>query len=203
MSEYYRTHSLTQVRSALAQFLFKGDDVNKKVSVLSGGEKARLTLAKLILRKNNVLILDEPTNHLDIGSKEALEQALCEYKGTIIAVSHDRYFIQKLCTRMINISDYAAMSEDSSDAALENKNQVSESKIAYSEAKKAASDKRKLENAKKKAELQIVILEKRLEEIEILLHLDENQADYVKLSQLDNEKNGIEEQLLELYELTM
>ena len=88
-------------------------------------------------------------------------------------------------------------------AALENKNQVSESKIAYSEAKKAASDKRKLENAKKKAELQIVILEKRLEEIEILLHLDENQADYVKLSQLDNEKNGIEEQLLELYELTM
>ena len=203
MSEYYRTHSLTQVRSALAQFLFKGDDVNKKVSVLSGGEKARLTLAKLILRKNNVLILDEPTNHLDIGSKEALEQALCEYKGTIIAVSHDRYFIQKLCTRMINISDYAAMSEDSSDTALENKNQVSESKIAYSEAKKAASDKRKLENAKKKAELQIVILEKRLEEIEILLHLDENQADYVKLSQLDNEKNGIEEQLLELYELTM
>lgn len=203
MSEYYRTHSLTQVRSALAQFLFKGDDVNKKVSVLSGGEKARLTLAKLILRKNNVLILDEPTNHLDIGSKEALENALCEYKGTVIAVSHDRYFIQKLSTRMINISDYTAMSGDGKENIFEDKNQISQSKIAYEEAKKTASDKRKLENAKKRAAEQIVVMEKRLEEIESLLLLEENQTDYVKLSQLDSEKNDIEEKLLELYELTM
>lgn len=201
MSEYYRTHTLTQVRSALAQFLFKGDDVNKSVSVLSGGEKARLTLAKLILRKNNVLVLDEPTNHLDIGSKEALENALSEYKGTLIAVSHDRYFIQKLSTRMINISDYAAMSGEIQEE--EQKNEVTDAKIAYEEAKKAASDKRKMETARKRAAEQIVVLEKRLEEIEELLTLEENQADYVKLSELDSEKTSIEETLLECYELTM
>ncbi len=201
MSEYYRTHTLTQVRSALAQFLFKGDDVNKSVSVLSGGEKARLTLAKLILRKNNVLVLDEPTNHLDIGSKEALENALSEYKGTLIAVSHDRYFIQKLSTRMINISDYAAMSGEIQEE--EQKNEVTDAKIAYEEAKKAASDKRKMETARKRAAEQIVVLEKRLEEIEELLTLEENQADYVKLSELDSEKTSIEEKLLECYELTM
>lgn len=201
MSEYYRTHTLTQVRSALAQFLFKGDDVNKRVSVLSGGEKARLTLAKLILRKNNVLVLDEPTNHLDIGSKEALENALSEYKGTLIAVSHDRYFIQKLSTRMINISDYTAMSGEIQEE--EQKNEVTDAKIAYEEAKKAASDKRKMETARKRAAEQIVVLEKRLEEIEELLTLEENQADYVKLSELDSEKTSIEEKLLECYELTM
>ena len=201
MSEYYRTHTLTQVRSALAQFLFKGDDVNKSVSVLSGGEKARLTLAKLILRKNNVLVLDEPTNHLDIGSKEALENALSEYKGTLIAVSHDRYFIQKLSTRMINISDYTAMSGEIQEE--EQKNEVTDAKIAYEEAKKAASDKRKMETARKRAAEQIVVLEKRLEEIEELLTLEENQADYVKLSELDSEKTSIEEKLLECYELTM
>lgn len=201
MSEYYRTHTLTQVRSALAQFLFKGDDVNKSVSVLSGGEKARLTLAKLILRKNNVLVLDEPTNHLDIGSKEALENALSEYKGTLIAVSHDRYFIQKLSTRMINISDYEAMSGEIQEE--EQKNEVTDAKIAYEEAKKAASDKRKMETARKRAAEQIVVLEKRLEEIEELLTLEENQADYVKLSELDSEKTSIEEKLLECYELTM
>lgn len=202
MSEYYRTHTLTQVRCALAQFLFKGDDVHKTVSVLSGGEKARLTLAKLILRKNNVLVLDEPTNHLDIGSKEALETALSEYKGTLIAVSHDRYFIQKLSTRMINISDYAAMSNQG-DMTAYDKPEISESKMAYEEAKKAAADKRKLETAKKRALEQITKLETRLEEIDTQLHLEQNQTDYILLAQLDGEKNQIEDKLLELYELTI
>lgn len=202
MSEYYRTHTLTQVRCALAQFLFKGDDVHKTVSVLSGGEKARLTLAKLILRKNNVLVLDEPTNHLDIGSKEALETALSEYKGTLIAVSHDRYFIQKLSTRMINISDYAAMSNQG-DMTVYDKPEISESKMAYEEAKKAAADKRKLETAKKRALEQIAKLEARLEEIDTQLHLEQNQTDYILLAQLDGEKNQIEDKLLELYELTI
>lgn len=202
MSEYYRTHTLTQVRCALAQFLFKGDDVYKTVSVLSGGEKARLTLAKLILRKNNVLVLDEPTNHLDIGSKEALETALSEYKGTLIAVSHDRYFIQKLSTRMINISDYAAMSNQG-DMTAYDKPEISESKMAYEEAKKAAADKRKLETAKKRALEQITKLETRLEEIDTQLHLEQNQTDYILLAQLDGEKNQIEDKLLELYELTI
>ena len=97
--------SLTEltIRSTLASFRFVGDDVFKSVSVLSGGERARLTLAKLLLSDMNLLILDEPTNHLDIASREALEEALLGFDGTIITVSHDRYFIDKLATRIIDI----------------------------------------------------------------------------------------------------
>ena len=91
----------TEVRSALAVFLFLGDTVFKQVSLLSGGEKARLLLLKLMLSKANFLILDEPTNHLDIGSREALEDALLDYGGTLLMVSHDRYFINKLADRIL------------------------------------------------------------------------------------------------------
>jgi len=94
----------TEIRNTLALFQFRGDDIEKEVRVLSGGERARLTLAKLILSKMNLLILDEPTNHLDIGSREALENALSAFDGTIIAVSHDRYFTRKLATRFIDLS---------------------------------------------------------------------------------------------------
>ncbi len=94
----------TEVRNTLGQFRFVGEDVYKSVGVLSGGERARLTLAKLILSKMNLLVLDEPTNHLDIDSREALETALEQFDGTIIAVSHDRYFIEKLATRILEIT---------------------------------------------------------------------------------------------------
>lgn len=94
----------TEVRNALAQFLFTGEDVMKSVGVLSGGERARLTLVKLMLSRMNLLILDEPTNHLDIMSREALEDALMNFDGTILAVSHDRYFISKLATRVLSFS---------------------------------------------------------------------------------------------------
>ena len=94
----------TEIRNTLGQFRFVGEDVYKEVSVLSGGERARLTLAKLILSKMNLLVLDEPTNHLDIDSREALETALEGFDGTIFAVSHDRYFIEKLATRIIEIT---------------------------------------------------------------------------------------------------
>ena len=94
----------TEVRNALAQFLFTGKDVMKSVGVLSGGERARLTLVKLMLSRMNLLILDEPTNHLDIMSREALEDALMNFDGTILAVSHDRYFISKLATRVLSFS---------------------------------------------------------------------------------------------------
>ncbi len=93
----------TDVRNALGQFRFVGEDVFKEVGVLSGGERARLTLCKLILSKMNLLVLDEPTNHLDIDSREALETALEAFEGTIVAVSHDRYFIEKLATRIVEI----------------------------------------------------------------------------------------------------
>ena len=93
----------TEVRSKLALFLFTGEDVYKNVSSLSGGERARLTLCKLVLSDSNLLVLDEPTNHLDIGSREALEEAINNYNGTVVAVSHDRYFIDKLATRLLEI----------------------------------------------------------------------------------------------------
>lgn len=92
-----------QIRNTLAMFRFVGEDVMKTVAVLSGGERARLTLAKLILSHMNLLVLDEPTNHLDIDSREALERALSEYDGTIFAVSHDRYFVEKLATRILEL----------------------------------------------------------------------------------------------------
>ena len=92
-----------EVRNTLAQFRFIGDDVFLRVCELSGGERARLTLSKLILMQTNLLVLDEPTNHLDIASREALEEALEDYDGTVVIVSHDRYFIEKLATRIIDI----------------------------------------------------------------------------------------------------
>ncbi len=94
----------TEIRNRLAQFRFIGEDVYKTVSVLSGGERARLTLCKLILSNMNLLVLDEPTNHLDIDSREALEAALHDFDGTIVSVSHDRYFIEKLATRILEIT---------------------------------------------------------------------------------------------------
>ncbi|KHF26748.1 putative ABC transporter ATP-binding protein YheS [Anoxybacillus sp. BCO1] len=93
-----------EIRTILGNFLFSGDDVLKPVQTLSGGEKARLALAKLMMKKANVLVLDEPTNHLDLDSKEVLEQALIEYPGTIIFVSHDRYFINKIATKIYELS---------------------------------------------------------------------------------------------------
>ena len=93
----------TEVRSALASFLFKGDDVFKNMNTLSGGEKARVALLKLMLSKSNLLVLDEPTNHLDIKSREALENAFDSYDGTLIVVSHDRYFINRLATRIVRL----------------------------------------------------------------------------------------------------
>ena len=98
-----------EIRTVLGNFLFSGDDVLKIVSTLSGGEKARLALAKLMLQKANFLILDEPTNHLDLDSKEILENALIEYPGTILFVSHDRYFINRIATKLLELNKNKAI----------------------------------------------------------------------------------------------
>lgn len=95
----------TQIRNALAAFLFTGDDVFKTISSLSGGEKCRINLLKLILSKSNFLLLDEPTNHLDIMSREALEKALLEYNGTILVISHDRYFLNKVVNKIYELNE--------------------------------------------------------------------------------------------------
>ncbi len=93
------------IRNILGGFLFSGDDVYKKVAVLSGGERTRLAVARMLLRPSNTLLLDEPTNHLDLDSKEVLLDALADYGGTLVFVSHDRYFVERLATRIIEIGD--------------------------------------------------------------------------------------------------
>jgi len=206
----------TEIRNALALFLFRGDDINKPVSVLSGGERARLTLTKLILAKMNLLILDEPTNHLDINSREALEKALLKFDGTIIAVSHDRYFINKLSTRILDfnaqeqykIYDY----RDSYSEYIEYKNNYlkksdnieqqadSKSKEEYLNNKKILSDKRKLETKIKRAQDEINDLEIKLMNIDEEINGDAA-SDYERLGELSVDKEETENRLLELYEI--
>ena len=206
----------TEIRNALALFLFRGDDISKPVSVLSGGERARLTLTKLILAKMNLLILDEPTNHLDINSREALEKALLNFDGTIIAVSHDRYFINKLSTRILdfnavepyNIYDYKGPYNE----YIEYKNNYlkksditeqqndSKSKEEFLNNKKILSEKRKLETRIRRTQDEITEIETRI--LEIDEEIAGNAAsDYKRLGELSAEKETIEIRLLELYEI--
>ncbi len=209
----YEGLTQTEIRSALALFLFKGDDIEKKVSVLSGGEKARLTLCKLILSKMNLLILDEPTNHLDINSREALENALSEFEGTIIAVSHDRYFISKLATRVVDLGikpaldffgsyeEYKAhrarMASTEETAVPE---VITDAKEQYLKAKEAASEQRKLKTRMRKNAEETAKLEKELEELNVKLADESIQADYVKVNELYTRQTEVEERLMELYE---
>lgn len=208
------------LRGVLAMFMFKGEDAFKPVSVLSGGERARLTLAKLILSGMNLLILDEPTNHLDIQSREALENALEGFDGTIIAVSHDRYFIKKLSTRVIEISkggitnyiggyeDYAQAREEAKLSADSDKKASSESnrnnkelsgKDLYLQRKKESADARQAEKRKKKVLSEIEALEIELEEVSEELY-GPAATDYMKAAELEERKTLIEEKLMLLYE---
>ncbi len=212
-----------EIRSALARFRFNADDCEKTVSVLSGGERARLTLAKLILSPMNLLLLDEPTNHLDIMSREALEKALDEFGGTILIVSHDRYLVNKLATRVIEIDneqttgkyyiDYPVWSVGNAFAEYMNHKathtlapvQMAEEKTATAQKedfmarKKQASDARReqkrIENLKKEQEK----IEKELEQIEIDL-FGEAATDYKKAAELTARQSELEERLLEIYE---
>ncbi len=209
----YPNLTQTEVRNALALFLFKGDDIAKNVSMLSGGEKARLTLCKLILSKMNLLILDEPTNHLDINSREALENALLDFDGTIIAVSHDRYFLSKLANRIIDfdkgsISDFVGTYEEfcqykknrqtATDSATKTEVQTS-SKESYLQNKKELAEVRKRERKLQKAKEESEAIEQQLEDLE--KQIEESATDYVKSAELWEMKESLEARLLELYEL--
>ncbi|MBE6549674.1 MAG: ABC-F family ATP-binding cassette domain-containing protein [Ruminococcaceae bacterium] len=217
--------SLTEltIRNTLAQFRFVGEDVYKTVSDLSGGERARLTLSKLILSEMNLLILDEPTNHLDIDSREALETALEDFDGTIITVSHDRYFIDKLATRIIDLhvgggasdfhvqnvgSGYDELTRDrkrrenlSANVGEEEKSVTKESsqKEQYLQNKQKAADARKAQKRLEKLEAESKKIEAELEELDVRMN-GEAATDYVLLAELDNRKNELEERLLEIYE---
>ena len=217
-----------KVRSTLASFRFVGEDVFKSVAVLSGGERARLTLAKLLLSDMNLLLLDEPTNHLDIASREALEEALAEFDGTIITVSHDRYFIDKLATRIIDIipptegkcRDFAVttVGEGYSELCRERERlallesvpssqsttidtSASSGKEQYLATKRNLAEQKKRERYIEKLKKEAETLEAELEEIEEIMQ-GEAATDYVRLAELDTRKNEIEERLLFIYEET-
>lgn len=192
----------TQVRSILASFQFKNDDVFKEVQMLSGGEKGRVVLAKLILTNANLLILDEPTNHLDIASKEILEEALLEFEGTVLFISHDRYFINKIATRIVEMTPKELINFPGSyDHYIEQiSNQKAEIKkeTDYFEHKAKQVIDRKKQNEIRKIEQTISELEKKIQELNDLLHLDEYVNNYVKYNELASQIEENEAQLLEM-----
>lgn len=223
MHDAYPEKKDLELRSTLALFLFGADDITKKISALSGGERARLTLAKLILKKVNLLVMDEPTNHLDIGSSEALESALAAFDGTVIAVSHDRYFINRLATRIIELAperedgmlDYRLESYDDAFTTymeLREKRQSAveeaapppptDAKLAYEQKKKENAERRAAERKIERAKERIAALEAETEEIDREL-FGEAQTDYLRAAELDRRKSEIEEELLTLYEIVM
>ena len=224
LREAYPDKTDLELRSTLALFLFDADDIQRSVSTLSGGERARLTLAKLILKKVNLLVMDEPTNHLDIGSCEALENALLAFDGTIVAVSHDRYFINRIATRIIELAperdngmiDYPLESYD--DAFIEymrireTRNlmlssakktaAVTDAKAEYEEKKREKAERRSEEKRRERASKRIDELEEELEALDDEL-FGEAASDYVRAAEIEERKAQIEEELLELYELVM
>jgi ABC-type multidrug transport system ATPase subunit len=206
-----------EARNRLGGFRFAGEDVFKPVSVLSGGEQSRLRLCMLMRDEINFLILDEPTNHLDIGSREALEEALLAFDGTIIAVSHDRYFIKKLATRVFDMGggfldwkdDYtsylsykAKQKEEAQTVSASLPKAETESKAKYLENKKLQSEIRKNEKIIEKAEKEI---DKLSEEKEALEEESAGEAatDYVRLSEIAERIAEIDERTEELFLMMM
>lgn len=225
ISDDYPYLNNTQVRNVLAAFLFTGEDVFKRISDLSGGERGRVSLAKLVLSNANFLILDEPTNHLDIMSKEILEDALNGYEGTILYVSHDRYFINRTAHRILDLTegqfvsyvgnyDYYLEKHDTVMAAIEASTPQSAdadntvaAKVAESEVKldwKAQKEEqarlRKKENDLKKCEEQIARLEARVSEIDTEMSDPAIGTQVAKLQELTKEQTACQEQLEKLYE---
>lgn len=214
--DMYRFMTETEIRNALAMFLFRGDDVYKKVSLLSGGERAKISLLKIMLKKPNVLILDEPTNHLDITSREVLENALSDFDGTLLVVSHDRYFINKLSSRIVHLTHNGAVTIDGnyeSYLAFRENQQINEEKTAekkpvvndYKLRKEQASLERKRKTRINKIEIEIAELEDLACELQNTLQSPEVTADYEKLlsvtEKLDETKNKLETLYAEWEEL--
>lgn len=223
ISDDYPTLTNTEIRNVLAAFLFTGDDVFKQISSLSGGERGRVSLAKLMLSEANFLILDEPTNHLDIASKEILENALNDYTGTVLYVSHDRYFINQTASRILDLVNHTFVNYIGNyDYYLEKKEElttayageastpssvsdnstdknVSESKLSWQEQKEAQARLRKRQNELKKTEERIGELEDRDSEIDALMIQEDIFTNSVKCQELAKEKAAIAEELEELY----
>ena len=225
ISDDYPYLNNTQIRNVLAAFLFTGEDVFKRISDLSGGERGRVSLAKLVLSNANFLILDEPTNHLDIMSKEILEDALNGYEGTILYVSHDRYFINRTAHRILDLTegqfvsyvgnyDYYLEKHDTVMAAIEastpqsadadntaaTKAAESEVKLDWKAQKEEQARLRKKENDLKKCEEKIAELEARISEIDTEMSDPAIGTQVAKLQELSKEQTTCQEQLEKLYE---
>lgn len=196
-----------EARSALGAFLFSGDDVFKTVNMLSGGERVRLALCKLLKKKPNFLILDEPTNHMDIVGKETLENMLTDYSGTLLFVSHDRYFVKKVAQHLLSFEDgkthwyeygydeYIEEKSKTSDPVIEEAvlSPIPKQKKTYTTPGK---EKAKRERALKKAEDLVLSLEARLEELNLEIKKEENISDYVKLTELEAQIRETEDKLI-------
>ena len=225
ISDDYPYLNNTQIRNVLAAFLFTGEDVFKRISDLSGGERGRVSLAKLVLSNANFLILDEPTNHLDIMSKEILEDALNGYEGTILYVSHDRYFINRTAHRILDLTegqfisyvgnyDYYLEKHDTvmaaieanapqnadADSAVAAKAAESEVKLDWKAQKEEQARLRKKENYLKKCEEKIAELEARISEIDTEMSDPTIGTQVAKLQELSKEQTSCQEQLEKLYE---
>lgn len=217
ISDTYPEMNNTQIRNILAAFLFTGEDVYKKIGDLSGGERGRVSLVKLMLSKANFLLLDEPTNHLDILSKDVLESALNSFPGTICYVSHDRYFINKTATRILDLTgnrllnyignyDYYIEKREVVEGAanLSNNNieekptEISDSKQEWIENKTAQAQKKKVTNALNKCEKEIEKLEEKLALIDEEFANPEISSNVGKLMELQKEKTALEEKLEKL-----
>ncbi len=222
ISDDYPSLTNTEIRNVLAAFLFTGDDVFKRISDLSGGERGRVSLAKLMLSEANFLILDEPTNHLDILSKEILEQALNRYTGTVFYVSHDRYFINQTATRILELTGNTLVNYIGNyDYYLEKKDELTRiyvpsateeetaslpssaetaGKLTWQQQKEEQARIRKRQNELKKTEERIHVLEVRDKEIDDLMMQEEVFTNVAKCVELNKEKTAINEELETLYE---
>lgn len=216
ISDEYPTLTTTEIRNILAAFLFTGDDVFKLIKECSGGERGRISLAKLMLSEANFLILDEPTNHLDIASKEILEDALNEYEGTILYVSHDRYFINRTAHRILELNsrtltgylgNYDYYLEKKTEENTVPQNDISDTRVTSSaktdwQARKAAQAKqRKLENDLKKTENRIAELEQQIAALDTEMASDEVCRNSAKLGELSLRQGKLQEELDSLYEV--
>lgn len=226
ISDDYPTLTNTQIRNTLAAFLFTGDDVFKKISELSGGERGRVSLAKLMLSNANFLILDEPTNHLDITSKEILEQALNDYEGTVLYVSHDRYFVNQTATRILDLYnkqfysfagnyDYYLEKKDvveqpsavqpngqttTAGANTDAAESASDSKLSWQQQKEEQALKRKKENRLRKCEDDIAALEDEIAQLNEQMADPAIATDVAKLQELSKKQTALQKTLEQRYE---
>ena len=227
ISDDYPALTNTQIRNTLAAFLFTGDDVFKKISELSGGERGRVSLAKLMLSNANFLILDEPTNHLDITSKEILEQALNDYEGTVLYVSHDRYFVNQTATRILDLYnkqfysfagnyDYYLKKKDvveqpsgavqpngqttTAGANTDAAESASDSKLSWQQQKEEQALKRKKENRLRKCEDDIAALEDEIAQLNEQMADPAIATDVAKLQELSKKQTALQETLEQRYE---